>query len=611
MSPLYSVTPEPQPSLVSDSPGSKIDLSSPANEITRFKSGRITRVLVVDDDDVDRERISRFIAKLKIPVEVANAQNGASALNMIRRERFDLMLLDYRLGDMTGTEVLTALEKLDHAVIPTIMITGMGDEQTAIEALKHGVHDYLPKRGLTAEVLMSAMASALHSADLARQLRAAEENLRILSLYDTLTKLPNRNLFFDRLGQAILSANRNSGSFTILMIDLNLFKEVNDSYGHKAGDEVLGVIGDRLHAIARKSDTFARIGGDEFAAILHDVHSIEDATTCAEKINTTISQPIAIESRVVQVGASIGIARYPDHGMDQTTLISNADFAMYRAKRNARKFEIYDDSEDSGLDPKIPVSEYLHRAIREKELFLEYQPKVNLHSNEMIGVEALVRWNSPEFGIVMPGNFVPMAERSDLIEELTYLTIEMSFHQFIKWQQSGYTIPMALNISARILDNALFREWIVAKLKHYNIGAENITLEITETTLASSGRAAYKLLESLNEAGLEISIDDFGSGFTSFSSIRNVEIAELKIDRLFIDKLQAGSKDAAIVHSMISLAESLGMRAVAEGVETEEQWTQLQKLGCHFAQGYGIARPMSANALISWIETLNNSSKPH
>lgn len=585
--------------------------ASSLDDIPQVASKQPIRVLIVDDDDVDRERITRFISKLNITLVVDYAASGCNALERLKQGDYDIMLLDYRLGDMTGTEVLIALERAKHATVPTIMVTGMGDEDTAIEAMKHGVHDYLPKRGLTPEALMSAIASALHSADLERQLRNAQENLRLMSLYDTLTGLPNRNLFFDRLNQVINSAERHNSFFTVLMIDLNLFKEVNDSHGHKAGDEVLGIIGDRLKNIARKSDTFARLGGDEFAAILHDIKSIEDAIACVEKISACISQPIAIGSHLVQVGSAIGIASYPDHGADQTTLLSNADFAMYRAKRSSRKYEVYSEAQDITLDKKMPISQYLHRAVQNQELFLEFQPKVNLATNQLIGVEALVRWNSPEFGLVQPSHFIPMAERSDLIEKVTYLTIEMALDQYAKWRTLGYSIPLAINISARMLDNPEFGNWMINVAKQYDIDPENITLEITETTLASSSHRAYTLLETLDAAGFDISIDDFGSGFTSFTAIRNVAIAELKIDRMFIEKLQTGSKDSAIVVSMLSLADSLGMRAVAEGVETSEQWNVLQKLGCRFAQGYGIARPMSGNTIINWVEAMHSASMRH
>ncbi len=570
---------------------------------TFYRPGENLSILVVDDDDVDLERTCRFLKRLEIPFEVCSARSGADALRLVKDNKFDILLLDFRLGDMTGIEVLSSLEELKHSPIPTIMITGMGDEKTAIDAMKHGVHDYLPKKGLTPETLMSAIASALHAAILESQLREAEENLRRLSLYDTLTGLPNRNLFFDRLNQSINSASRNDSSFVILMIDLNMFKEVNDSHGHKTGDDVLGVIGDRLQSVSRKSDTFARLGGDEFASILHDIDSLDTAINCVEKISDYISKPIVIDGKVMHVGASIGIAKFPDHGVDQTSLISNADYAMYRAKRNSRKYEVYT-SDDEEQHPKIPLTLYLHQAIRDKELYLEYQPKINLLTNEVVGVEALVRWSSPEFGMVMPNHFIPMAERSDLILEITYQIIELACHQFKQWQEKGIVIPLALNISARILDDKNFADWISSRLDYYDISPENITLEITETTLASSSRSAYILLDKFNEIGMDISIDDFGSGFTSFTSIRNVEIAELKIDRMYVNKLQAGSKDSAIIHSMVSLAESLGIRVIAEGVETSEQWEQLLRLGCHFAQGYGIARPMSANALVNWIETL-------
>jgi len=591
-------------------PGSSLyDHSSPDNNI-RGPTDKLSRLLIVDDDDVDRERIHRYINKFKIPVITLDASNGAEALQTILEDKVDLVLLDYQLGDMTGAEVLGELQKHNKSPIPTVMITGMGDESTAIEAMRLGVLDYLPKQNLTAESLMLVISSALLSVHLEKHLRETQDNLRRMSLYDSLTGLPNRNLFFDRLNHAILSGNRNKGAFSILMIDLNLFKEVNDNLGHKAGDKVLEVIGDRLQAITRKSDTLARIGGDEFACISHNAETTDNAISCAEKILHAITQPIAVSERIIEIGASIGIVRYPDHGQDQTTLLSNADCAMYRAKRAHRSYEIYNETDDKPTSRKVPVSHFLYRGIKRNELFLEYQPKINLNTRETIGAEVLVRWNSPELGLVMPDDFIPTAERSSLIEDVTYATIEMAVEQLLKWRKSGQVIPLALNISARMLDNKKLAVWLINKIKTHNIDPQSITLEITETTLTSSSKLAYQILHELDEAGFELSIDDFGSGFTSFSSIRNVAISEIKIDQLYISKIQIDSKDAAIVRSMLVLADSLGMRVVAEGVETEQQWNILQKLGCEYAQGFGIARSMTADSLVSWIKTFSGNNKP-
>ena len=282
---------------------------------------------------------------------------------------------------------------------------------------------------------------------------------------------------------------------------------------------------------------------------------------------------------------------------------------MYRAKRAHRSYEIYNETGDTSTSRKIPVTHFLYRGIKRKELFLEYQPKINLNSRETIGAEVLVRWNIPELGLVMPSDFVPIAERSSLIEDVTYATIEMTVDQLLEWRNNGQVIPLALNISARMLDNKKLAVWLINKIKTHNIDPRSITLEITETTLASSNKLVYQILHELDEAGFKLSIDDFGSGFTSFISIRNVAISEIKIDQLFISKIQTDSKDAAIVRSMLVLAESLEMQVVAEGVETQHQWDILQILGCEYAQGFGIARSMAASSLVNWIETFRGNSK--
>ncbi|MGD2119873.1 MAG: EAL domain-containing protein [Chromatiales bacterium] len=558
-------------------------------------------LLVIDDDDVDRERIKRYISKFRLPVTALEAGSGMEAIECLSRDSVDLILLDYQLGDMTGTELLARLENSQYAGIPAIMITGMGDEKTAVEAIRFGVFDYLPKSKLTAESLIAVLESALRASELEKKLHETQQRLQHMSLYDSLTGLPNRNLFFDRLDQAILNADRNKSGFSVLMIDLNLFKEVNDCLGHAAGDEVLAVIGDRLQTSARKSDTFARLGGDEFVCILHGVHETQDDIACAEKIISKISEPIAIHDRVIQTGASVGIARYPAHGRDATSLLSNADSVMYRAKKDHRKYLVYNDNDTEQNLSKIPVTQYLHKGIKARELFLEYQPKIDLYKNQVVGAEVLVRWRSPKFGLIMPGDFIPIAERSSLIEDLTYATMEMAFDQLQLWRQEERAISLAINVSARMLDDRKMPDWLAAELKQRQIAAGDITLEITETTLASSGSCAHQILHDLVNIGFDVSIDDFGSGFTSFRSIRDMQFAELKIDRLFIQNIQTGNQDASIVRSMILLAESLGMRSVAEGVETEEQWNLLQQLGCQYGQGFGIARPMPAHALINWL----------
>ncbi len=561
------------------------------------------KLLVVDDDDVDRERIGRYLKKFKLPVIVLDASNGSDAMQQVLHSEIDLILLDYQLGDMTGTDLLNQIQQQESTIIPTVMITGMGDEQTAIEAMRLGVFDYLPKKALTAESLIAVLEAALHASDLEKKLEESQTKLLQMSLYDELTGLANRNLFFDRLEQALLSSERNDSQFTVLMIDLNRFKEINDSLGHLAGDDVLKTIGDRLQACARKSDTVARLGGDEFVCILLDIQTSKGATTCINKLIDAISMPIAVTDRVVQVGASIGVAHYPEHGIDASTLLSNADSAMYHAKKANRNYAIYNEFASNATN-NIPVCQSLYKGIKAKELFLEYQPKIDLSTQQILGAEVLVRWRSPKFGLVMPGDFIPAAERSNLIEHLTYATMEMAFEQMAQWYSDGFKLKLALNISARMLDHEKLPDRLIAELACKNLCANDIVLEITETTLASSGSCAHKVLMELIEAGFEISIDDFGSGFTSFRYIRDIEFAELKIDRLFINKIQIGSRDAEIVHSMILLAEGLGMRAVAEGVETQEQWKLLGRLGCKYGQGYGIARPMPAIDLVAWQETI-------
>jgi len=573
-----------------------------------LKKKQALHVLIVDDDDVDNEKIRRYLKNINLDTTVSTALSGFDAINKIANDKTDIILLDYNLGDMTGVELLQNLSDGLDKYTQIIMITGAGDEQVAVSAMQLGVYDYIPKKNLTQEKLTTTLYAALRRAGLEQRLALSQEKMYKMSLYDSLTGLPNRNLFFDRLSQMIMSAERNEDKFSVIMIDLNLFKEINDSLGHIAGDDVLKVIGHRLNDLCRKTDTISRLGGDEFACLIRNTYSVESIATFVEKLDHAINEPIMLMGHLIQVGASIGISIYPDHAVETNGLLSCADKAMYEAKRNNSRYVIYSQSHHSGTLNNIPVSNYLPTAIEKKQLFFEYQPKVSLETRELVGVEALLRWNHPEIGLISPAQFIHLAEMSSIINQLTYATFDMVFDQIKLWHGVGLNIPVSLNLSARMLDDRKLVNWLLKELLDRGISAEDIILEITETALSSNTRDSQKILQQLSEAKLRLSIDDFGSGFTSFRYIRDIELHEIKIDRLFMQQLNGDNgKDIAIVRSIIMLADNLNVNVIAEGIETHKQWTRLQQLGCRYGQGFLISRPLPAEKLLAWQESWNNS----
>ena len=562
------------------------------------------RLMVADDDDVDRERVHRMLERSGLRCEVTDAASGAQALGLLlRSEPPDCIILDHHLGDMTGIDVLQQLN-LNGKGIPVIMITGMGDEQLVVHAMRLGIYDYLPKGKLNPERLSDAIEASLRHAALQQRLAEMQEKLERMSLFDDLTGLANRNLFFDRLNQAVLNAEREGSQFALLMMDPNLFKQVNDNLGHEAGDKVLAEIGQRYRSISRKSDTIARLGGDEFTCIPHGVNSVSSATAYAEKIVEAVSEPLAIDDSIVQVGVSIGVALYPQHGADASTLLCNADDAMYRAKRSLRSYAVHEEAGVQRGPMLASVGNYLPRAIDADELYLVYQPTLDLMNQDLVGLEALVRWNSPELGEVFPAQFIPVAERSTLIERITFATIGAALDQLQAWRRdSVMNVPISVNLSARMLDHDGLPMRILQALADHGLRPSDLKLEITETALASSSETAKRVLSELAQAGIGLSIDDFGSGFTSFRYIRDIDISEIKIDRLFIKNLSREKRDMSIVRSMALLSDSMGLRVVAEGIESSENWSVLTDLGCRYGQGYIIGRPMPADQFAHWCQT--------
>jgi diguanylate cyclase len=431
--------------------------------------------------------------------------------------------------------------------------------------------------------------------------RQAAQN-QYLALHDTLTGLPNRTLLRDRTLQAIRQSDRDLAPVALLLIDLDRFKEVNDTLGHHDGDRLLVQVGERLCGALRAVDTVARLGGDEFAVLLPRIRRTEGATIVAAKLQAALAQPFVLAGLSLEVEASIGVAVYPDHGSDPDELLQHADIAMYVAKDTHTGFVLFDTTLDQHSPSRLAMLGELRRAIEQRQLVLHYQPKVDAQSGKVLGVEALVRWQHPTHGLIPPAQFVPLAERTGMIEPLTHYVLDEALHRCRDWLRSGHEASIAVNVSARRLLDREFPDEVAAVLSAWEVPPELLVLEITESAIMADPAHAEEILGRLSQMGIEVSIDDFGTGYSSMASLKSLPVHELKVDRSFVSQMTRNSRDGVIVRSTIDLGRNLGLRVVAEGVEDRRTWQALQALGCDAIQGYYVSRPVPSNELIRWLE---------
>lgn len=422
------------------------------------------------------------------------------------------------------------------------------------------------------------------------------------ALHDALTDLPNRSLLSDRLHQAILNAIRDKTPLALIIMDLDHFKEINDTLGHHNGDLILKQVATRVRGVLRESDTVARLGGDEFAVLLPTADLI-DATRIAKKILSALDQPFDLEGQSFHVGGSLGIALLPEHGRDGTALMKRADVAMYEAKRGKTGFALYDPSKDQHSLRNLSLMGDLRSAVEQNQLVLYYQPKVNMQTGRVSGVEALVRWQHPQHGLMYPDDFIPLAEQAGLIRQVTLWVLEKALAQHTDWLQMGIDLSMAVNLSARNLQDNVFPDEVGTLLRGYHhTQLSRLRFEITETAMmADPGRAA-EILNALGAMGIRLSIDDFGTGYSSLAYLKQLPVAELKIDKSFVLGMSTDDNDAVIVRSTIDLAHNIGMRVVAEGVEDKKTYDMLAALGCDVVQGYFISRPVTPEELLRWLQ---------
>jgi diguanylate cyclase (GGDEF)-like protein len=424
--------------------------------------------------------------------------------------------------------------------------------------------------------------------------KRAEEQIEFHAYHDVLTHLPNRKLFTDRLRHALTRAKRSGKSVAVMFIDVDHFKTINDTLGHTSGDELLLEMARRLRECVREDDTVARLGGDEFAIILVDLREPDDAMLVAQKILDAVQEPLTIAGMPLVVTASIGISTYPVDGVDPESLLRNADSAMYRAKEGGRNtYQLCTDEMKRRAMERLSLESRLRIAVHEQQLVLAYQPQINLVTGRTIGVEALVRWNDPERGLIEPASFIPIAEETRLIVPLGEWVLRTACKQTKEWQERGAgPIRIAVNLSARQFQQHDLVEMVLSALEDSGLGASSLELEITETTAMQNADATVETLHALRRIGVGISIDDFGMGYSSLNYLRRFPITALKIDRAFVNDLAVNDGDAAIVSAVISMARSLRLRVVAEGVETAEQFAFLRSKECDEAQGYYFSRPV-------------------
>jgi diguanylate cyclase (GGDEF)-like protein len=420
------------------------------------------------------------------------------------------------------------------------------------------------------------------------------------SMHDALTGLPNRSLLYDRFGQVLLAAGRSDRTAGLLLIDLDRFKEINDTFGHLYGDALLTQIGPRLRRALREVDTVARLGGDEFAVLLPDITDLNAAMAVAAQLREALEQPFNVDGVALDVEASVGVVLSGEHGTDPTTLLQRADIAMYIAKVQNLGVFAYDPQVDGHTPAKLALLGELRRALNLGQLLMHYQPKVAIRTAEVVGAEALVRWQHPERGVILPDSFIPLAEHTGLIGPLTTYVLEAALAQARVWMDAGRSLTVSVNLSARsLLDEQLPRQ-VEEQLATHGVPAELLLLEVTESALMTEPERARSILMALSTLGVRLSVDDFGAGYTSLGQLRNLPVAELKIDKSFIMNMHHDPGDALIVRSIVELGHNLGLTIVAEGVETESVLTELSVFNCDIAQGDYVCWPVTPAAFDAW-----------
>ena len=552
----------------------------------------LIRVLLVDGSPADAEHVHHSLNSIDGGhFELRHVQQLEDAIDEHGKQPFDVILVDVPSSQGRAEKAITFLKRCG---TPIVVLLETDDRDVALAALRNGAHDYLVKRQFDAALLNRCIRYVIER-------QRAEEAIRRHAYFDDLTGLPNRLLLDERLRQAILNSQREDKLLALLIVSISQFKEFNRTLGHQAGDLLVCEMARRLLEQLRKSDTLARIADDEFAVLLVTSASAEGANEVARKLLDGLAQPFIVGELKLDVSANIGIALFPEHGSDAAELVKRANLASATAKAVDSGYAVYSIEQDKDTSQRLMLTAGLRRAIADQQLFLLYQPKIDLRSGYVTGLEALVRWQHPQIGVIPPDEFIPLAERSGSITQLTEWVITEAVRQCQMWHAARLPISIAVNVSRRNLQEPDLPQKVSAILDSFQISSRYLELEITEGALMTDPTGALEVLSRMNNIGLRLSLDDFGTGYSSLAYLKNLPVSEIKIDKSFVINMELSKQDVAIVRLIIELGHTLGLNVVAEGVENQHTKEMLLALGCDRAQGYFISRPLPAEEVTRWL----------
>ncbi|MET0355878.1 MAG: EAL domain-containing protein [Cellvibrio sp.] len=564
---------------------------------------RTIKILFVDREHGEYLLIADILSHVRnVEYELVWCDQLEAAATKILSNEFDVVLLDYYWGATTARDLLNSV-KVQANRTPIVIMTDEMEAEVDREVIRTGASDYLIKGQIDCQLLERALRYAIER-------KQTEIHLAHLAHYDQLTDIPNRILFRDRLEHLIHLANRDKTSFALLFIDLNGFKQVNDNFGHDAGDAIIRICAKRLNSCMRRSDSVARMGGDEFTLLLSHIESQTDIAHIAEKIVALISEPADINGYEIVVGCSIGIAVYPQAGRDAESLLKNADMAMYKAKQEeGSSFCFFTDAMNQNVRRQLRMEANLRKALKKNQFFLEYQPRIDVETQKVVAVESLLRWDNPDLGVLNASEFIATAEDTGLIIAIGYWAIRQACSDLkIIHERFGNGIAMSINLSMRqFRDERLVHE-IAIIFEDFNIQAGDVELELTESSFMENIELMSLCMRPLAFFGINFALDSFGTGTSSFLHLQRLPISSVKLASRLLAELQRNVSDRRLVAAMINLAHNLGKIVVAEGVETPEQKRWLYESGCKQMQGYHFAPPQSLDNLCITLQAYQNGS---